>query len=82
MPQILIRIEESEAKQIQEKAKEYHEKLVEKIAESDDTLLNKYLEGEEISDPSDKWDVSLRRRRKNINKKNANITNFLTTFIK
>ncbi|MBM4141119.1 MAG: elongation factor G [Nitrospira sp.] len=32
------------------KAEEYRKKLVEKIAESDDTLLEKYLEGTELSD--------------------------------
>jgi len=31
------------------KAEEYRQKLIEKIAETDDTLINKYLEGEEIA---------------------------------
>ena len=34
-----------------DKAKEYREKLVEKIAENDDTLADKFLNGEEISVP-------------------------------
>jgi elongation factor G len=32
-----------------DKAKEYREKLVEKVAETDDILMEKYLEGQEIS---------------------------------
>ena len=35
--------------ELQEKAKEWREKMVEKIAETDDALVEKYLGGEEIS---------------------------------
>ncbi|MGM0507878.1 MAG: elongation factor G [Fusobacteriota bacterium] len=35
---------------LQEKAKKYREKLVEKVAELDDELMMQYLEGEEISE--------------------------------
>jgi elongation factor G len=34
---------------LQEKAEEYRHHLVERVAESDDTLMEKYLEGEELS---------------------------------
>jgi len=35
--------------ELQDKAKEWREKMVEKIAENDDSLVEKYLNGEEIS---------------------------------
>ena len=34
-----------------DKAKEYREKLVEAVAESDDALFEKYIEGAEITEP-------------------------------
>jgi len=34
---------------LKDKAQEYREKLVEKVAENDDTLMEKFLEGQEIS---------------------------------
>ena len=32
-----------------EKAQEYHDALIEAVAEQDEELMNKYLEGEEIT---------------------------------
>ena len=43
-----VRIEEIPADMV-EKAQEYREKLIETVAEFDEDLFNKYLEGEEIS---------------------------------
>lgn len=45
--------------ELKEKAKEWREKMVEKIAENDDSLVEKYLNGEEISVPELK--AALRR---------------------
>ena len=43
-----------------EDAKAYHEKLVEKVSESDDKLLEKYLGGETITE--DELKAALRKR--------------------
>jgi translation elongation factor EF-G len=43
-----IRQEEIPA-ELREKAQEYHSKLLEAVAEQDDTLLERYLEGEELT---------------------------------
>ncbi|WGV26428.1 elongation factor G [Halotia branconii] len=44
-------IEETEIPaELQEKAKEYRTKLIEAVAETDDNLMNKYFEGEELTE--------------------------------
>ncbi len=45
--------------ELKEMAKEYSEKLMENLAETDDALLEKYLEGEEIKE--DQWLMALRK---------------------
>ena len=42
-------IEEEIPADLKEQAEKYHQTMIEKIAETDDTLINKYLEGEEIA---------------------------------
>ena len=43
-----VRVEEI-PEDMQEKAQEYHDKLIEAVAESDEELMMKYLEGEELT---------------------------------
>jgi len=42
-------VEEEIPADLKEQAEKYHQTMIEKIAETDDTLINKYLEGEEIA---------------------------------
>jgi len=47
--------------ELKKKAEAFHAQLVESIAENDDEILHKFLEGEEIS--ADELRASLRSRR-------------------